>query len=238
MRTKLQQGSARVNMVMAQELFSGLFIVFEGIDGSGKTSQANRLRSTMAAMGYDILMTQEPQKKSTKVDESRDMALGAWVRTQLLHQSAKKWDNLAMIYMLLAARVDHIRNTILPALQMGKVVICDRFSYSTLAYQGYGMGGDIEMIKKLSAPIDAIIKPDRVFLIDIAPQAAMLRLDSGREKKDMIEEKPIEFFEKVRLGFLEIADEHRRNMVVIDGLQPEDVVAAAVEKNIIKLLKK
>ncbi|MDI9314105.1 MAG: dTMP kinase [Hydrotalea sp.] len=223
---------------MAQELFSGLFIVFEGIDGSGKTSQANRLRSTMAAMGYDILMTQEPQKKSTKVDESRDMALGAWVRTQLLHQSAKKWDNLAMIYMLLAARVDHIRNTILPALQMGKVVICDRFSYSTLAYQGYGMGGDIEMIKKLSAPIDAIIKPDRVFLIDIAPQAAMLRLDSGREKKDMIEEKPIEFFEKVRLGFLEIADEHRRNMVVIDGLQPEDVVAAAVEKNIIKLLKK
>ena len=223
----------------------GLFIVFEGIDGSGKTSQANRLRGVMESMGYEVVLTEEPQKKSTAPEsqgesqgETQGESLGAWVRTQLLYQSEKKWDNLTMVYMLLAARVDHIKNTILPAIEMGKVVICDRFSASTLAYQGYGAGGDIEMIKKISAPIEAMIKPDHVFLIDIAPAAAMLRVEMGRDKKDTMEEKPIEFFEKVRLGFLDLANEHNSGIKVIDGLQSEDAVATMIEKYIIAWLKK
>ncbi len=229
---------------------NGLFIVFEGIDGSGKTSQAKKLQQFMAAAGREVIMTEEPRKKS----------LGQWVRQKLLHtrhssednQEAggdkaypsspsgewqKEIDDLTMVYMLLAARAEHVADVILPALAAGKVVICDRFSHSTLAYQGYGAGVDIELIEKLSQPISAMVKPDRVFLIDIAPQAARLRLEMGREGKDTMEEKPIEFFEKVRLGFLTIARDNPSLVKIIDGLDKEEVVAAAIEKNIQPLLK-
>ncbi|MGI9461468.1 MAG: dTMP kinase [Alphaproteobacteria bacterium] len=218
---------------MTRAVTRGLFIVLEGIDGSGKSHQAKQLKNIMVAKQHQVLLTQEPQKKS----------LGKWVRDELLGdgESGKNsyiLDDMAMLYLLLAARADHVTKTILPALLSGQCVICDRFMHSTLAYQGYGGGLDIGLIKNISQPIMNMIKPDRVFLLDIDVAIAVQRLEKSRDKKDAMEKKSFDFFEKVRKGFLSLAKQENNVIKIIDGSLPEDEITQIMEKNISDLLEK
>ena len=220
---------------MAGRTHDGLFIVFEGIDGSGKSSHARHLQQYLAgrllAGGHagQVLLTEEPWKQG----------IGAWVRRQLLAVDEKRNDTMTLLYLLLAARYQHLVEYIMPALAAGQVVISDRFILSTHAYQGYGDGVDIALIKKLSQPIIDMVAVDKTFLLDLAPDAAMARLKHSRTSTDAMEQKPLDFFVKVRDGFLAMAqaEEHKQhNIAVIEASKPEATVRAAIEQMADKLL--
>lgn len=181
------------------------FISFEGIEGAGKSTQVRLLGDYLRAKGYDVLTTEEPG--GTEV--------GLKIRKILLdpHNSMNP---LTELLLYSAVRAEHIREVIYPALMRGTIVIIDRFSDSTLAYQGYGRGIDLAIIKTLNEIVAPGLKPFVSFLLDIDASEG-LRRNAGARKEDRFELETIEFHNRVREGYLQIAREEGGRVKIIDA---------------------
>ena len=181
----------------------GLFITFEGGDGCGKTTQIELLNKYLKSKGYETLLTREPGAKG----------LGIKIREILLNYDGEVSPTCES-FLFLADRAQHIDCIIKPALKEGKIILCDRHTDSTVAYQGYGRGLDIDRINMLNNIATSGLKPDLTIVLDVDVETSMQRV--GKEK-DRMESAGIEFFKRVRNGFLEIARKEPDRVKVINS---------------------
>jgi len=204
-----------------------LFISFEGGEGSGKTTQINRLSEFLNAKGQKVVATREPGG-TTEAEKIRDF---------LVNRDGGNWSPEAETLLLYAARSMHVNSVIKPALENDKTVITDRFSDSTLAYQGYGHGYDLDKIIAIDELVLGGFKPDITFILDIDAEEGIARSTrrlAGEELgfdrlEDRFERLDIEFHHKLRQGFLEIAKQNPKRCHVIDATQSLDEVTAEIQ---------
>jgi len=195
----------------------GHFISFEGIDGSGKSTQAKVLTKTLEDLGHNVVLTREPGG-SIGAEE---------IRRLVLQGDPDRWSAESEILLFTAARRDHLEKTILPALDAGKIVICDRFADSTRMYQGLSRGDLrtlVDELHSLMIPRD----PDLTVLIDLDPKLGLSRAKSRNTVEERFEDFGISLQEKMRAGFLNLAEKFAERFRVIDGQRDIDVVAADV----------
>lgn len=181
----------------------GLFITFEGTDGCGKTTQIEILKDYFEKQGRTVLLTREPGAKG----------LGTKLREILLNYDGEV-SPVCESFLFLADRAQHVDTIIKPAVARGEIVLCDRHTDSTVAYQGYGRELDIEQIKMLNNIATSGLKPDLTFIFDIDIDTAQKRVGKN---KDRMESAGIEFFKRVRNGYLEIAKQEPERVKVLDG---------------------
>lgn len=194
----------------------GKFIVLEGVEGAGKTSQCKRLAAALEAKGIDAVLTREPG----------GVPLAERLRALILDTEYTP-DALTELYMYMAARREHLNKIILPALAAGKTVICDRFTYSTVAYQGYGRGVDIEFIRALNAETVKAAKVDIALFLDVPPAVGFAR-KGGADCGDRMESGGIAFFERIYDGFKAMCA--AGELVAIDATVGEQAVAESILK--------
>lgn len=199
----------------------GLLITLEGIDGAGKSSHIDWLEKQFIAQGREVLRTREPGGSE----------LAEQLRSLLLHQSM---DQLTELLLMFAARRDHIETVIRPALEAGKVVLCDRFTDSTYAYQGYGRGISLERIETLATWVQESLQADLVLIFDIDPEVANARIEASRTEKDRFEKEQLSFFQRVRAGFLSLAKTDSR-YCVLDSQQEMDQVRQQIWDRVLGL---
>ncbi|MBQ8459993.1 dTMP kinase [bacterium] len=181
----------------------GLFITFEGADGCGKTTQLNLLKDYLSSKGYDVILTREPGAKG----------LGEKFREILLNYDGEV-SNRCESFLFLADRAQNIDTIVNPAIEQGKIVLCDRHTDSSVAYQGYGRGLDIEEIKSLNKLATGGKTPDITLVFDVDIETSMKRVGNV---KDRMENSGIEFFNRVRNGYLELAKQEPNRIKVIDS---------------------
>lgn len=197
----------------------GLFITFEGADGSGKTTQIELLDEYLLGKKKKTLLTREPGSRG----------LGTKIREILLNYEGEV-SSTAESFLFLADRAQHVDRIIKPALEEGRIVLCDRHTDSTLAYQGYGRQLDIERIKYLNDIATGGLKPDLTIVFDVDVETSMARITRSR---DRMESAGIEFFNRVREGYLEIARLEPERVKVINA---NDKVEN-IHKKILELIK-
>lgn len=189
------------------------FITFEGVEGAGKTTLAQHLAHWLQAQGIPVLLTREPGGS----------ALGKHLRTILLHEPLDAW---AELFLFLADRRQHTLQVILPALEQGTWVLCDRYADSTLVYQGYGRGLDKDLIRRLNTLATANLTPDLTVLIDLPVEDALARANAPNR----FEAETLAFHTRVREGYLEIAQAEPHRFVVLDGREPLKRLTASLEE--------
>lgn len=197
----------------------GKFISFEGIDGCGKSTQAKILSEKLISCGHKILLTREPGG-SDGAEEIRNL---------LLTGNTDRWSAETEILLFTAARRDHLERTILPALQSGTTVICDRFADSTRVYQGVTRGDLRDLVDQLD---EAMIprQPDITFLIDLDPNIGLTRALERSNTEARFEEFGLEMQIKLREGFLNLANEFPKRFMVVDGNRSEAEVSQTISK--------
>ncbi len=200
----------------------GLFIVFEGVEGSGKSTQARALRQRLASAGISVLSTHEPGGTPT----------GEQVRQWLKGQHPIT--PLAELFLFSAARALLVEQVVRPALQAGQTVLCDRYIYSTLAYQGYGRGLDMEAIHQVNRLATCGLLPDLVVLLDLPPDAGLARKSS--RALDRFEQEQQDFHRRVRQGYLELSRQEPGRWLVLDASRPREAVAAAIWERVSGML--
>lgn len=181
----------------------GLFITFEGADGCGKTTQIELLDKYLREKGFDTLLTREPGAKG----------LGVKLREILLNYDGEV-SPVAESFLFLADRAQHVDCIIKPALKEGKIILCDRHTDSTVAYQGYGRNLDLDRINYLNNIATSGLKPDLTIVFDIDVETSLSRVGKN---KDRMESAGVEFFNRVRNGYLEIAKQEPERVKVIDS---------------------
>ncbi|MFQ6608316.1 MAG: dTMP kinase [Fidelibacterota bacterium] len=199
---------------------NGFFISFEGIDGCGKSTQAQLLRRYYESKGNNVLLLREPG--GTPVAEQ--------IREILLNPGNDEMDSSTETILLAASRAQLTREVIIPALKNGSVVICDRYVDSTLAYQGYGRGMDLNWLEKLNEFATARFVPDITFLVDIPVWEALRRIKG--KSFDRIEKEGQDFLQKVREGYLKLAKKYAERFYVLDGRQNIEVMSKAIKNKI------
>ena len=207
---------------MKENIIKGLFITFEGADGCGKTTQLNLLAEYLKNSGREVVLTREPGGKG----------LGEKVREILLNYDGEVSDRCES-FLFLADRAQNIDVIVSPAVNDGKIVRCDRHIDSTVAYQGFGRGLDIERIKMLNNIATNGRKPDLTIVFDIDVENSMKRVGN---QKDRMESAGIEFHNRVRNGYLQIAKEEPERIKVVDASQSVEDVFEDVKKIIHKYL--
>jgi dTMP kinase len=185
----------------------GLFITLEGIDFSGKTTQARKLASYLRENGYGVLLIREPG--GDRISEK--------IRKILLSEKNAGMSELAELLLYEASRAQLTQKMILPALREGKVVVCDRYYDSTLAYQGYGRGLDKKIITYLNHIATLGLSPDLTILIDVPVKVSLQRKVKNKRKEDRLEKERIEFHKKIREGYLKNARQNKTRIKVVDG---------------------
>ena len=195
-----------------------LFVTFEGIEGSGKSTHLRHLATHLRTLGRVVVATREPG----------GTAAGTAIRRLLLDAEAVPLSALAELLLYCADRAQHVEEVIRPGLVAGRVVLCDRFSESTLAYQGYGRGIDLEAVRSLDARARNGVTPTLTFLLDcpVAEGLARVRKRSGTE--DRFEREVVAFHERVRDGFRTLAAAEPARFCVIDSTEPADRVRERV----------
>ena len=204
---------------------SGVFITFEGIEGSGKSTQASKLYDALTERGLTVDLTREPG--GTAIAES--------IREILLDPAHDMMSNTTELLLYQAARAQHVAERIRPALERGEVVICDRFFDSTTAYQGAGRRLATEELDALHALTTGGLSPDRTYLFDLPVEEGMFRI-AGTRQTDRIERESVAFHERVRQGFLALARANAERILVIDAIRDEDTIAAEVVADIDRIL--
>lgn len=189
---------------------NGMFITFEGADGCGKTTQQMLAADYLESKGYEVLITREPGAKG----------LGEDIRKILLDYKGPVSERCESL-LFLADRAQHVDNMILPAIEKGQIVLCDRYTDSTVAYQGYGRQQNLERIKKLNDFATNVLKPDLTFVFDIDVETSMQRV--GKEK-DRMESEGKEFHNRVRNGYLKLAEEEPNRIKVLDAAKSIDEI--------------
>ena len=194
------------------------FITLEGGEGAGKSTQVARLKVWIEARGHKCIATREPGG-----------APGAeMVRKLLVEGPAERWDGVTEALLHFAARREHLRTTVLPAIASGTWVVSDRFADSTMAYQGYGHGIDRAMLGALYDMTVGDFRPDLTLILDLPVDAGLARAAARRGKETRYESLPVDFHERVRAGFLEIAAADPERCVVIDASAGIDDIARSI----------
>jgi len=195
----------------------GLFITLEGGEGSGKSTVARALAERLRERDHSVCLTREPGGTSR----------GRMIQAIFEGNEAAPLTPLAELLLFEADRAQHIREVIQPALDAGDIVLCDRFTDSSLAYQGCGRGLEIDFIRLLNDAATGSLKPDITLLLDIPPEAGLARAGA---QQDATGRESLEFHRRVREGFLELAKDEPDRFVVIDAtLPPGDVMQAALD---------
>jgi dTMP kinase len=194
-----------------------MFLTFEGIDGSGKSTQARRLAETLRAAGHDVVLTREPGG-SPGAEE---------IRRLVLEGDPDRWSPETEILLFTAARRDHLERLIVPALASGMIVISDRFVDSTRIYQGLRGAGLRETVDRLHDLMIGV-EPDLTFLIDIDPGLGLSRARGRQGHEERFEDMGLAMQERMRAGFLDLARSAPARIRVIDGNRDADSIAAEV----------
>ena len=204
----------------------GRFITFEGIDGSGKTTQMRLVAGRLRREGHEVLETVEPG----------GTAVGAQIRRILLDSSNEDLRPTAELLLYFASRAQNVDECILPALSAGKIVLCDRFTDSTLAYQGYARGLGEGTVLALDRIACRGLVPDLTILIDLDLDTGLARAQgrnaSAAAGETRMDDESIEFHRKVRDAYLKLAQQHADRFRVIDGRGTPEAVAARVWENV------
>ena len=202
-----------------------MFISFEGIEGSGKSTAQRLLAEHLQGLGYDPLLTREPG----------GCALGRSLRPILLDARTRGLSSRAELYLFLADRAQPVAEVIRPALEAGQTVLCDRYADSTLAYQGYGRGLDPEHLRRINDMATGGLMPDLTLLLDLPVHCGLERAGlRNREEGTVLSEgrfdaESLEFHERVRQGYRSLAAEEPERFAIIDAAQPpEDVVLQCI----------
>jgi dTMP kinase len=197
------------------------FVTFEGGDGTGKTTQIKALVDQLNARGKSCVLTREPGGTS----------LGKLIRQVLLEVGNQPVAPPTELFLYLADRAQHVHEVISPAIERGSIVFCDRHTDSTLAYQGYGRGIDLGLLRRLNELASRGIKPDLTFLLDCPVEIGLSRTaqrgirTASENREDRFEREKVEFHQRVRSGFLELARAEPDRFCVIDASRPADEVS-------------
>ncbi len=200
---------------------SGKFITVEGIEGTGKSTNIDYMMSLIEAEGIDVLRTREPG--GTPMAEK--------IRQLLLDHGQEPLPPIAELLLFFAARSLHLRNTIQPALAEGKWVVCDRFTDASRAYQGSGRGLDVHRIERLAEWVQEGLEPDLTVLLD-APAEIGLERTRQRGAGDRMDNEELAFYQRVRSGYLTLADMHPERFAVVDASRSLDQVQAAIAEEL------
>ena len=202
------------------------FITFEGGDGTGKTTQLKALESHLRNKGRSCVSTREPGGTS----------LGKLIRQVLLEVGNQPIASPTELFLYLADRAQHVQEVILPAIDGAKIVLCDRYTDSTLAYQGYGRGIDLDLLRQLNEFANRGVKPDLTLLLDCPVDLGLSRTaqrqsntDSARGREDRFEREKVEFHEKVRAGFLAMARAEPERFRIIDASRSVEQVSREIQ---------
>jgi len=186
----------------------GLFVTFEGVEGSGKTTVANLVAENLRQKGLTVTVTAEPG----------DTSVGSHIRQLLATVDERTaWTEA---FLFLADRAEHVAKVIKPALEQGKIVLCDRFTDSTIAYQGFGLGLPLEWLMQLNNIATNGLVPDLTLLLDIDPEAGLKR----SQRETVFERRSLDFHQRVRWGYLWLAKQEPHRVKVIDASQPLEAV--------------
>lgn len=203
---------------------AGLFVTFEGPDGAGKTTQLNLLEEALTARGYQCVTTREPG--GTPISDA--------IRELLLNPQFHTMAATTEVLLYAASRAQHVREVIQPALEEGKIVLCDRFVDASIAYQGYGSALGEELVRKINRFATGGVDPHLTFLLDISPEEGRRRLvrrQQGEAGLDRIEKKDLAYHQRVRHGFLQLARRERR-IRLIDAQRPVEVIHRQILREI------
>jgi dTMP kinase len=204
----------------------GRFITLEGGEGAGKSTQIARLAAWLRTRGRDVVTTREPGGSP-----------GAeMIRKLLVEGPAERWDGVTEALLHFAARRDHLRSTVWPALERGAWVVSDRFADSTRAYQGYGHGLDLEALDRLYEVAVDGFHPDLTIVLDLPIETGLARAEARRGTETRYESLPRDFHARVRSGFLEIARSEPRRCAIVDASGDIDTIAAAVVRTVAERL--
>ncbi|OGT76363.1 MAG: dTMP kinase [Gammaproteobacteria bacterium RIFCSPLOWO2_02_FULL_56_15] len=195
----------------------GLFITLEGVEGAGKSTHAAFIGKQIEQSGRTVTLSREPG--GTRAGED--------IRELLLHARDAGVSAMTELLLIFSARSQHLEEIIRPALAVGEVVICDRFTDATYAYQGGGRGIATDQIRTLEALVQGGLKPDLTILFDMDPAIGLQRA-GGRSAADRFESESIDFFHRVRNGYLRIAEQEPDRVKVVDAAQPIAVVQAEI----------
>lgn len=200
----------------------GIFITFEGGEGSGKSTQIELLAKNLAKKGKKVVVTREPG----------GTAEAEKIRELLVQRDGGEWNAIEQVMLFFTARSHLVRTLIRPALERGEIVICDRFTDSTRAYQGYGLGVDLDIIESIDEKSLNSFEPHMTFLLDISANDGLLRsnrrLQGEGSNEDKYERLDIEFHEKLRQGFLTLAEVYSERFCVMDAQQDIQDLASQI----------
>lgn len=213
----------------------GKFITFEGLDGSGKSTQVRKLAAVLRNAGHKVVETREPGGTAT----------GEKIRRVLLDSGTAGLDPLAEMALMFASRAQHIAEVIEPALAAGSIVLCDRFTDSTEAYQGAGRKLGSEAVRELHRVLCGDLQPDLTILMDSNPHASLTRARRRNQRASKVndhdenrfEQETRAFFGRVREGYMAIAKRERRRVVMVDAQGPPSQTQAKIREVVLKKLK-
>lgn len=212
---------------MAENLTKGIFITLDGPEGCGKSTQSRLLKEELAAVGYDVIHTFEPG----------GTLLGSRIRSILLEKDDIRLDSKAELLLFEADRAQHIEELIRPAVEEKKIVICDRFNTATFAYQGYGLGMDMDLIKSVDKASTGGLNPDLTIVLDLEVSTGLERA-TAENGPDRMEERSSEFHEKVREGYLELARKSPDRIKVIEVRETIDETFELIKKEVYDVIKR
>ncbi|MFQ6131273.1 MAG: dTMP kinase [Armatimonadota bacterium] len=205
---------------------AGTFITIEGPEGCGKSTQMALLDEHLWKQGIKAVLTHEPGGTS----------VGEQIRRILLDRETRNMDAICELLLFEASRAQHLAEVVRPALEAGEVVISDRFSASSFAYQGSALGLGQEMVEAVERVATTNCRPDITIILDVEPAEGLRRKGSGTLPFDRIEGRPLEFHRAVRAGYLEFARAHPDFVKVLDGMQPIETVHSQVAEAVSKIL--
>lgn len=185
----------------------GVFISLEGIEGCGKSTQARMLSDYVSELGYCVVLTREPG--GTPIAEK--------IREMLLDPRNQNMTSRTELLLYLASRSQHVEQIIMPALQDGKIVICERFNDATRAYQGYARGLDMNLIEELTRIATGNLEPDLTIILDLEAEEGLIRAEKFKNYRDRLESENLDFHNKVREGYLTIAQNNPERVRVVDA---------------------
>ncbi len=206
---------------------SGIFIAFEGGEGSGKTTQANRLALRLRALGHQVVLTREPG--GTPLAEE--------IRRLLLDYTDVDMCPRTELLLYLASRAEHVEKLIAPSLLRGSAVVCDRFSVASIAYQGAGRGLGRDPVRQLCDYATNGLWPDITFLLDVEPGLGLARKAGVGCEADRLEREDLTFHRRVRDGYLAWAEDHPQQVCVLRGELPADVLETQVWEHTAALIR-